>query len=95
MSSSSKAPPEVLAKAVDVLHGELEGVNDCEGFGHVEAGGLSFDIPQEQRLPVEERLLGELGQFDAVLEFLGGCLHGCLGLLHELDGAAGCYRCRG
>ena len=88
------APPEVLAKAVDVLHGELEGVNDCEGGGQVEAGGPSFGIVQEQGLRLEERLLGELGQFDAVLLCLGGCL-GCLGLLHELDGAAGCYRCRG
>ena len=41
------ARPEVLAKAVDVLHGELEGVNDCEGGGQVEAGGPSFGLVQE------------------------------------------------
>ena len=73
------ARPEVLAIAVAVLHGELEGVNDCEGGGQVEAGGPSFGIVQEQGLRLGERLLGELGQFDAVLLCLGGCL-GCLGL---------------
>ena len=64
------------------------------GRWSVEAVGLSFGIVQEQGLRLEERLRGELGQFDAVLQCLGGSL-GCLGLLHELDGAAGCYRCRG
>jgi len=88
------ALPELLAKAVDVPHGELEGVDDCEGGGHVEAGGPSSGIVQEQRLRLEVRLLGELGQLDAVLQCLGGCLR-CLGLLHELDGAARCYRGRG
>ena len=74
-------------------------MDDCEGFGHVEAGGLSFVIVDEQRVRLEERLLGELGKLGAPkLHCLGGCLGGCLGLLgllHELDGAAGCYRGRG